>query len=201
MRASLSRLHAAGLAVGLACLGAGCGKSQAVGECTHPCDLGQSFRVEITGAEPAALITVGEPCHGGSLCRPEVPCRRGDFYLGYSPPSSGPDLVCRVTAISPSGLVVERDVAAHYIGGAGACCSGYEFGFGASVSITFEPADASSGPADASTPGDAGAPPCPASAQDKFCEQEDGRCGVLGCGLESCLCADHVWQCVRPLCP
>ena len=56
--------------------------------------------------------------------------------------AGSPDLVCHVTARSPSGVTVERDLSASYTDDP--CCEGYEFQ-SPYVSLAFPPADAGTG--------------------------------------------------------
>jgi len=107
--------------------------------CTHPCDLAQTIRVDIVGSEPAAAVTVTEPCSGGVADCGAAGCRIVDLYLSSSIGSSGPPLVCHVTAVSRSGVVVERDVMATYNGDF--CCAGYEVG-SSLIDIDFSTSDA-----------------------------------------------------------
>jgi len=115
----------------IACLAAAsCGGGQlnpppADPACTHPCDLAQSIQVDIVGAEPAASVTVTEPCSGGVAdCGPGG-CRMVNVYLSGSSLAPGDaTLVCHLTAVAPSGQVVERDLTATYT--SSFCCSGYE---------------------------------------------------------------------------
>src|SRR5262245_28248081 len=118
--------------------------------CTHPCDLAQTIWVNVVGAEPAAAVTVTGPCSGGVDNCGSSGCRMVNLYLSSAAGSPGDlPVVCHVKAVSPSGVVVERDVMANYTGGS--CCAGYEFGWGASIEIDFSKVDA--GIAD--RPGDA----------------------------------------------
>jgi hypothetical protein len=118
--------------------------------CTHPCDLAQTLWVSIVGAEAAAAVTVTEPCHGSiDDCGPNG-CRTVTLYLSTTiGPAGDAPPVCHLTAVSRSGVVVERDVTASYSGDP--CCAGYEFSYGASVEIDFSKSDAGTadGPGDA----------------------------------------------------
>jgi len=99
-------------------------------------------------AEPAASVTVTAPCSGGIADCGAAGCRTVNITLSSSAGSSGdPPIVCQVTATSPAGVVVERDVMANFTGGS--CCAGYEFGWGASIEIDFSTSGA--GIADGST--------------------------------------------------
>jgi hypothetical protein len=124
--------------------GVACGGSSGSGQmCQHPCDLRQTVRVDIAGSEPAATITASGACEAEITCPTKASCARVDLYLKNGGPTwSGPDaadMVCHITAVSRSGVTVERDVSAHYT--PGFCCYGWEFGFDG-VTITFDPPDA-----------------------------------------------------------
>jgi hypothetical protein len=123
---------------------AGC-SSGSQPQCLHPCDLGQTLRVEITGDEPAATISVSGDCEANGACPVTTPCRSLDIQLvnGGPGPRQVSDPVCHVTAVSPSGAVVERDVTAQYQDDP--CCSGYELGFGSSISLSFSTPDGGAG--------------------------------------------------------
>jgi len=138
----------------IACLAAAaCGSRQlnpppADPACTHPCDLAQSIQIDVVGAEPAASVTVTEPCGGGVAdCGPSG-CRMVNIYLSSGLGEGDATLVCHLTAVAPSGRVVERDLTARYTGSF--CCPGYEFGWGLSIDIDFSASDAGGGdgPAD-----------------------------------------------------
>jgi hypothetical protein len=135
------------VALGSAASMSGC-KSNEPPACQHPCDLAQTFGVEITGAEPAVAISVNDVCEGGETCSPGPGCRSATFTLrngtSYAGGPDAADLVCRVTAVSASGARVERDVPAHF--SPGSCCSGYEFSWGKTVSLSFAAVDASADP-------------------------------------------------------
>ena len=129
----------------IACaLAASCGGSQLAPPsdppCVHPCDLNQSVQVRILGDEPAAAVTVTSPCGGGVPDCGEAGCRAVNLYLADTAPGGDAPKVCHVTAVSWSGVAVERDVTATYQ--ALFCCPGYEFAAGASIVIDFSLCDA-----------------------------------------------------------
>lgn len=117
--------------------------------CTHPCDLAQSFQVRIVGDEPAAAVTVTEPCAGSVGDCGQAGCRTVNLYLSDTGYTAGLPKICHVTAVSRTGVAVERDVMATYQGSF--CCPGYEFTWGATIEIDFSLSDAgiADGPGDA----------------------------------------------------
>jgi hypothetical protein len=125
-------------------VGAGCSKSPPAAACVHPCDLRQTFQVEIAASGlPAATIVVDDPCEGGESCFGDAGCRSTTFRLkdpGARTSTDGAPLVCHLRVVSPTGERVERDVAASYT--SDSCCSGFEFS-PVPVRITLAASDAS----------------------------------------------------------
>src|SRR5262249_3852253 len=65
---------------GFVLVAAGC-SSASQPQCLHPCDLGQTLRIEITGDEPAATISVSGDCEANGACAVTAPCRSLDIQL------------------------------------------------------------------------------------------------------------------------
>jgi hypothetical protein len=96
--------------------------------CQHGCDLSQTLRIEVQGAQTAASVVVDGPCATTASCGGDSGCRTIDVTLkdtGVPAGDAGTALVCHITVTSTSGLVEQRDALAHYSDDS--CCPGYSF--------------------------------------------------------------------------